>query len=280
MIKNGLMPVWLKIFDLNRKVGHRNDVFRNIEDSFVIKNGEFSKNDIVLDVGSGESIVPSFVKYEYGCDVYAIDIDQNELNKQKEYSEKLGISFHLEVQDATKLSYPNNYFDKIIAISAIEHIPGTGDIIAVNEFSRVLKPGGKLLITVPFGDKYEENEKTWYYHGFERRYNLEAMNNRLISKDFSVDKVMFLSSPDIGLVHDIYKKCGNIIDLYYKGNYHDTNDEFSIALSLGWIRLTETPEHSFGALISLKKNNSNMNSKEKTNIVNKLINDLLNFLKM
>lgn len=253
MIQNGLMPIWLKIFDLNRKVGHRNDVFRNIEDSFVIKNGNFSEKDKVLDIGSGESIVPSFLKYEYGSDVYATDLDKNELNKQKEYSEKLDISFHFEVQDATKLSYPNNYFDKIIAISSIEHIPGTGDIKAINEFSRVLKSGGKLLITVPFGDKYEEKEKTWYYHGFERRYNLEALNKRLISTDFSVDNIMFMSSPEIGLIHEIYKKCGNIIDLYYKGNYHNTNDDFSIALSLGWIRLTEKPVQSFGALISLKR---------------------------
>lgn len=253
MIRNGLMPTWLKIFDLNKKVGHRNDVFRNIEDSFVIKNGNFTKNDKVLDIGSGESIVPSLIKYEYGCDVYATDLDKNELNKQKEYSEKLNIDFHFEVQDATKLSYSNNYFDKIIAISSIEHIPDTGDIKAINEFSRVLKSGGKLLITVPFGDIYEEKEKTWYYHGFERRYNLDAVNKRLISREFSVDKIMFLSSPNLGLVHEIYKKCGNIIDLYYKGNYHITNDDFSIALSLGWIRLTEKPEQSFGALISLVK---------------------------
>lgn len=253
MLKNDLLPIWYKIYNLNCKTGHRNDVFRNIEDSFVVKYGSFAKNDKVLDIGSGESVIPSFIKCEYDCEVYVTDIDQNELKKQDEYSKMLDISLHLEIQDATKLSFSNSYFDKIVAISAIEHIPDDGDIKAVCECSRVLKRGGKLLITVPFGQNYEENEKVWYYNGFERRYNMDALKKRLLHKDLSVDKIMFMSSPEIGLVHYIYKKCGNIIDMYYKGGYHVNNDDFSIVLSLGWIELTEEPRQSFGVLICLTK---------------------------
>lgn len=128
----------------------------------------------------------------------------------------MNINFRTEIQDATKLSYPNDYFTKIIATSSIEHVPSDGDIIAINECQRVLKQGGKLLITVPFGQKFEENEKVWYYNGFERIYNIDALKKRLLCKDLYINKIMFISTPDVGLVHDIYKKCGNIIDLYYK----------------------------------------------------------------
>jgi ubiquinone/menaquinone biosynthesis C-methylase UbiE len=40
-------------------------------------------------------------------------------------------------------------FDAIICISVLEHVFEYDK--AINEIERVLKPGGKLLLTVPFG---------------------------------------------------------------------------------------------------------------------------------
>jgi len=72
--------------------------------------------------------------------------------------------------DIREMPFQENYFDVITCISTLEHIGldntpylndakyqenNTGDFEkAVLELKRVLKPGGKLLITVPFG-KYE-----------------------------------------------------------------------------------------------------------------------------
>lgn len=70
--------------------------------------------------------------------------------------------------DLRKTPFPDNYFDSIISISTIEHIgmdntflytqnsskneKQTKDyLLAIDEMKRILKPGGKLLITVPFG---------------------------------------------------------------------------------------------------------------------------------
>lgn len=50
MLKNDLLHIRYNIYNLNCKVGHRNDVFRNIEDSFVTKYGMFTKDDKVLDI--------------------------------------------------------------------------------------------------------------------------------------------------------------------------------------------------------------------------------------
>lgn len=47
------------------------------------------------------------------------------------------------------LPLPDDSFDVITSMSVIEHIPGDGDIIAIKEMWRLLKPGGKLLISVP-----------------------------------------------------------------------------------------------------------------------------------
>ena len=59
-----------------------------------------------------------------------------------------GQLMHTQVQgDGTRLPYPDNTFDKIIASEVLEHIPD--DVAAYDEFFRILKPGGMLAATVP-----------------------------------------------------------------------------------------------------------------------------------
>lgn len=255
MIKHGLLRSWFDLYKLNKNLGHRNDIFRNIEDSFILWYGNFKKGDKVLDIGSGESTVPIFIRSVIGSSVYVIDIDIKTLDTQRKYCEMVNCSLNIEEQDATKLSYLDESFDKIVAVSSIEHIPEDGDVTSVKEFSRVLRPGGKCLITVPFG-KYAEVDNPWYYAGFERRYDLENLHKRLISvSDLEEEILLFLSPPESGFVNEIYNKLGNIFDIYYKGNYHITDDDRSIGLTLGWIEVTEKPRESFGALICMKKVN-------------------------
>lgn len=70
--------------------------------------------------------------------------------------------------DIRKLPLENEKFDKIFAVSVIEHIglespqilsqnipeiDANGDVEAVKELARVLKPGGELVMTFPFGKK-------------------------------------------------------------------------------------------------------------------------------
>jgi SAM-dependent methyltransferase len=80
----------------------------------------------------------------------------------------LGVSYLFE--DLRNLPFRNNCFDLVISVSTVEHIGldntryGADERydeenadsfeLAIKEFNRVLKPGGRLLLTVPFG-KYQ-----------------------------------------------------------------------------------------------------------------------------
>lgn len=81
--------------------------------------------------------------------------------------------------DVRAMPYPDGYFDLVLCISAIEHVgldnsrygledaPGAaGDIAALREMRRVLAPGGRILITVPFGRRED--------HSWFRQYDLPA----------------------------------------------------------------------------------------------------------
>ena len=77
--------------------------------------------------------------------------------------------------DLRALSFPDNFFDEVACISTLEHVGMDNTLyardlkykehhekdfmIAINELRRVVKPGGKVYITVPFG-KY--TDFGWY----------------------------------------------------------------------------------------------------------------------
>lgn len=54
----------------------------------------------------------------------------------------------LRHEDATALSFPDASIDHVVSFEVFEHIPDYG--AALREVFRVLKPGGSLLLTVPF----------------------------------------------------------------------------------------------------------------------------------
>ncbi len=64
--------------------------------------------------------------------------------------------------DIMKIPFADRTFSAVLAVSVIEHIgighygepeANVGDQVAVREVARILKPGGKALISVPYGRK-------------------------------------------------------------------------------------------------------------------------------
>jgi SAM-dependent methyltransferase len=54
----------------------------------------------------------------------------------------------VEMQDVTQLTHPASRFDCVLSFDVLEHVPNYE--AALGEFHRVLKPGGLLLLSVPF----------------------------------------------------------------------------------------------------------------------------------
>ena len=60
----------------------------------------------------------------------------------------------LRHEDVTALSFADNALDVIISCDVLEHVPDYR--AALTEFSRVLVPGGRLILTVPFMDGHAQ----------------------------------------------------------------------------------------------------------------------------
>ncbi|MCW6036953.1 class I SAM-dependent methyltransferase [Spirulina subsalsa FACHB-351] len=118
--------------------------------------------------------------------------DVSDLAETQHYFEqvKRPLKIQFLTHDVTGLPYPDQSFDVITSISVLEHIPKDGDSLAVRELWRVLKPHGKLILTLPCAVNYEEEwrEEDTYNLGYEaqngkyffqRFYDQRALKERI-----------------------------------------------------------------------------------------------------
>ena len=100
----------------------------------------------ILDVGC-EAGYLTIKLAQKGARVTAIDLIEEPINQLRQLLKDQPLKINLRVADATKLPFAGNSFDIILATEVIEHITRLEKF--VTGAFRVLKPGGKLLVTFP-----------------------------------------------------------------------------------------------------------------------------------
>jgi len=94
----------------------------------------------ILDVGAGWGTLADLVRSEGKSEVYAVDPDRKRITKMKEaYPSLLSC-----LADSGNLPYQDMMFDKVYSTMALHHFPDQRK--SIEEFGRVLKPKGSLLI--------------------------------------------------------------------------------------------------------------------------------------
>jgi SAM-dependent methyltransferase len=120
---------------------------RIVEGPFVLGRIEGNR---ILDVGSSESLLPLELA-SLGFNVVALDVREYPVSHP---------GMTVSKEDIRGTSFPADSLDTVIALSTIEHIGlgfygdpmgPDGDRQAITEIHRILKPGGRFLLTVPFG---------------------------------------------------------------------------------------------------------------------------------
>lgn len=107
-----------------------------------------------LDLGCGAGR-HAFELYRRGADVVAFDQDTAELENvstmfaamEAEQQVPAGAGATTLTGDALSLPFPDEHFDRVIASEILEHVPE--DEKAMHELVRVVKPGGRVAVTVP-----------------------------------------------------------------------------------------------------------------------------------
>ena len=102
----------------------------------------------VLEVGVGTGI--SLSHYRPDTEVVGVDISESMLDKARDRARRLGPQrIRIEVGDAEDLQFADNQFDVVIAQYVVSAVPNPER--ALDEFVRVVRPGGEVIITTREG---------------------------------------------------------------------------------------------------------------------------------
>ena len=136
-------------------------VIKTALDRLQIKPGEK-----VLDAGCGRGVLLDRIGASYGSNGFGVDISSKSLGTAKEEG---GSNLKLSQADVKALPVANEAFDYIVSLDVLEHI--LDPTVAVGEFVRILKPGGKLLIyAVSRNNRLTFN---WLLHGVLRKFGID-----------------------------------------------------------------------------------------------------------
>lgn len=136
---------------------------------------QFAKGKTVLDAGCGAGYGANILARHGAKKVYGVDIEPEAINYSHAHYRRNNIVFSRG--DLAKLDFPDKYFDTIIAFEVIEH---TKDIAAVlTDFYRLLKPGGKLVVSTPNKAVYSPGTKKPFYPFHERELYLDDLKKAL-----------------------------------------------------------------------------------------------------
>jgi phosphatidylethanolamine/phosphatidyl-N-methylethanolamine N-methyltransferase len=108
-----------------------------------IKLLEAKPGDRILEVGVGTGL--NLPLYPRDCNVTGVDISEGMLRKAEERVRTLGMGrAKLMVMDGSRLQFPDNSFDRVIATYVISAVPDP--VKTLLEMRRVCKPSGHLVI--------------------------------------------------------------------------------------------------------------------------------------
>ncbi|HNP94825.1 MAG TPA: methyltransferase domain-containing protein [Cyclobacteriaceae bacterium] len=101
----------------------------------------------VLDFGCGSMTLSLMAVDMYPeAEYYGVDVDEKILEIASEKMSKAKKPVFIQSYDGTKLPYPDNYFDRVMSSLVFHHLTLANKYLALNEISRVLKPGGEFHI--------------------------------------------------------------------------------------------------------------------------------------
>lgn len=126
---------------------HREKRAQFLEPLFACLNNK-TKNLKVLEVGCSSGHITEYLN-EQACveEIYSYDVDKafveiTALKKEELNLHKVKGIDHFSIQDTLALPYENNFFDLIIALAIVEHLPFENRHIFIDNYYKKLRVGG------------------------------------------------------------------------------------------------------------------------------------------
>ena len=186
--RDGLRLYWLSsAFGARARILPRYDFYRFVEHGLIYGQivRDAQEGSRILDVGTERSLLPLALALRRRYVIYITDILPRMLAYHRAKIQKVGLQddarearIIVDCQDACRMSFVDGSFDWVTCVSMVNGLRDTGDRDAMGEIGRVLRPGGRAIVTVPYGPYAEREPPLRPY--FTRAYDDAAIDRRLL----------------------------------------------------------------------------------------------------
>lgn len=158
----------------------------------------------LLDFGPGDGW-PSLIVAPHAGEVVGVDGSERRVRVCRENAKRLGLdnTEFVHVAPGDPLPFDHESFDGIMAASSIEQAPDPRAVL--EEFYRVLKPGGRLRMTYEDLDRYRDSSRheTWIWRLDGDRTRLVLYDRRIEEEFAAMYGITFRgATEDVGLPVD------------------------------------------------------------------------------
>ncbi len=107
----------------------------------------------ILDLGCGRGRHALYFTGQ-GFKVTAVDLSAEAIEYNKKFQKEQGVDYLCKRADMMNLPFANDAFDRVFSYHVISHQDTTGVQHVLQEIARVLKPGGKVFLTLCAKEHY------------------------------------------------------------------------------------------------------------------------------
>jgi ubiquinone/menaquinone biosynthesis C-methylase UbiE len=137
----------------------------------------------ILDVGCGQG-TPVLRRLDESATAVGVDISRAQL----ELATKNAPGAHLGQGDMTRLPVRDGAFDALVAFHSLIHVPSEEHQAVLDEFARVLRPGGRVLVSEG-PNEWSGTNPDWLETGVEMQWHIagaEATREQLRDAGFTI----------------------------------------------------------------------------------------------
>ena len=120
---------------------------------------------LALDVGCGDGTLTGRLQDQLGLRAFGCDFEETLVSRAHTSHPEVVLS----VQALPRLAFLGESFDLVLASEVLYYLKESSQVAAIDEFCRVLRPGGYLLLTWVRGEKYFQlgEVRELLSHGFQ-----------------------------------------------------------------------------------------------------------------
>jgi SAM-dependent methyltransferase len=187
------------------------------KDILRIVNSKTKLKGRVLDYGFGFGYLIKYIsEYKKVKEIFGTEFSEEsvlKISNENQFNTKY--KEFIVITQVPKLPWEDNFFDFIFITEVVEHIEKDNFFILLNEFNRVLKTNGTLVITVPNDEDLEKNQVlcpccSSVFHPVQHinsynRKTLSKFTNNCGFKTKYCDSTIFNTKNKITLKYIVYK---------------------------------------------------------------------------